>query len=133
MVAALARLITSNRKHTTIRYTPHAVEFPCQAILPFFIVKNGERHNKAQPNGLLRIGRVQYKKVRDLNNRDATSDGFSRHELLAAMQGFYGPLNPSDYVSIYHFVLWEAGQAGVAVRGCERPDSPQSTLEFLRH
>jgi len=105
MLAALAELVISNRKHTTIRYTPRAVEFPCQAILPLFIVEEGEPHDKARPHGKLRIGRVQYKKVRNLNDRDATSDGFrSRQELLAAMQGFYGPLNPSDYVSIYHFV-----------------------------
>lgn len=105
MLAGLAELVTSNRKHTTIRYTPRAVEFPCQAILPLFIVKKGERHDRARPNGKLRIGRVQYKKIRDLSDRDATSDGFrSRRELLAAMQGFYGPLNPSDHVSIYHFI-----------------------------
>lgn len=105
MLASLAELVKSNRKHTTIRYTPHAVEFPFEATLPLFIVKKGETHDKARPNGKLRIDRVQYKKIRDLNDRDATSDGFrSRQELLAAMHNFYGPLNPSDYVSIYHFV-----------------------------
>jgi len=69
MLAALAELVISNRKHTTIRYTPRAVEFPCQAILPLFIVEEGEPHDKARPHGKLRIGRVQYKKVRNLNDR----------------------------------------------------------------
>jgi hypothetical protein len=120
MLAALAELVTSNRKHTTIRYAPRAVEFPCQATLPLFIMKKGERHDKARPNGKLRISRVQYKKIRDLNDRDATSDGFrSRHELLAAMQDFYGPLNPSDYVSIYHFV------------SIRRPSASQSRLRKI--
>ena len=105
MLTALAELVTANRKHTTIRYTPHAVEFPCEATLPLFVVEKGASHETACPRGELRVGRVQYKKVRDLDDLDATSDGFrSRSELLAAMQGFYGRLNPTDYVSIYHFV-----------------------------
>ena len=105
MLAGLAELVMSNRKHTTIRYTPHAVEFPCEAILPLFVVEKGASHETARRSGGLHIGRIQYKRVGDLNDLDAALDGFrSRHELLAAMHGFYGPLSSNDYVSIYHFV-----------------------------
>ncbi|BDV35540.1 hypothetical protein SS37A_30690 [Methylocystis iwaonis] len=105
MLTALAELVTANRKHTTIRYTPHAVEFPCESTLPLFVVEKGASHLTARQRGELRIARVQYKNIKDLNDQDAVSDGFrSRHELLTALQGFYGPLKPTDFVSIYHFV-----------------------------
>ncbi len=105
MLSPLADLIASDCKRTTIRHSPNAVEFPIEATLPLFVVDNGEPHECARPSGEVRIGRVQYKRISELNEMDAADDGFrSRDDLLAAMHAFYGLLNPADYVSIFHFL-----------------------------
>jgi hypothetical protein len=103
MMAPLAGQVARKRKCTTIRHTPHAVEYPAKSTLPLFVVERGDRHEDAKPRGELRIVSIHYKPIRDLDERDAEKDGYrNRQELLHALHKFYGRLNPSDLVCIYN-------------------------------
>lgn len=102
MFAAFADLIVGRRKRTTIRYAPHAVEYPAKSTLPLFVVARGDRHEDAVRRGELRIRGICYKTMSELDDHDAEEDGFrNKKQLLDALQEFYGRLAPSDLVCIY--------------------------------
>jgi hypothetical protein len=106
MTAPLAKMVVDERKCTTIRYNPQAVEYPAQAILPLFVISHGRDHDDVVCWGALRILSVGYKPVAQLDDDDARKDGFAtKQELLDTLQQFYGKMTPTDLICIYTFEL----------------------------
>jgi hypothetical protein len=104
MAVELAEQVFSRKKHTTIRLDREALEYPASLDMPLFGVEQGQRHSEARPLGEVRISAVDYKPVTELNDRDAQDDGFdSRSALLAALEEFYGHIQPWNLVCIYRF------------------------------
>lgn len=102
MTAPLAKLVMTRRKKTTIRYTPDQLEYPTSETLPLFVVTENASSVEPKCHGLVRVHRVNYKQFGALSDDDARNDGYkSKKELINALTGFYGKIEPSEIVCIY--------------------------------
>uniref|UniRef100_A0A7J2TLS3 ASCH domain-containing protein n=1 Tax=Archaeoglobus fulgidus TaxID=2234 RepID=A0A7J2TLS3_ARCFL len=87
-------MILSGAKKTTIR----------RGIRSYPVGKAVELTVDNKTFALAKIKKVVVKRVSELSDEDAKSDGFSsREELLNALKRIYGDVNDSEFVTVVHF------------------------------
>ncbi len=61
-------------------------------------------HGGGRPVAKIRINKVYYKKLKELNDNDAVKDGFNnKAELIKALETVYPGIKPDDWVTIIEF------------------------------
>ena len=61
-------------------------------------------HGGGRPVAKIRINKVYYKKLKELNDNDAIKDGFrNKAELIKALETVYPGIKPDDWVTIIEF------------------------------
>ncbi|MCC6028240.1 MAG: ASCH domain-containing protein [Archaeoglobi archaeon] len=89
-------VILEGSKKTTIR----------KGIRSYPVGKAVELTVDNKPFALAKIKKVVVKRISELSDEDARSDGFSnREELLNALRRIYGEVSDSEFVTIVHFEI----------------------------
>lgn len=89
-------------KTTTIRFRQGGIEIPAHARLPLFRTKDFGAPQANSHAGFAVIDSVHYKRFGELDEEDASRDGFlNRVEMFKALQEIYPKARPSDWVTIY--------------------------------
>ncbi|NHW23334.1 MAG: ASCH domain-containing protein [Archaeoglobales archaeon] len=87
-------LIIAGTKKTTIR----------KGIKSYPVGRIVELTADSKRFAMARVKKVVVKRVSELNEEDAKTDGFeSREELLRTLKRIYGEINESEFVTIVHF------------------------------
>ncbi|MEM4472670.1 MAG: ASCH domain-containing protein [Archaeoglobaceae archaeon] len=87
-------LILTGEKRTTIR----------KGIRSYPVGKVVELTVENKPFAMAKVKKVVVKRVSELSDEDARSDGFSsKEELLNALKRIYGEILDSEFVTIVHF------------------------------
>ncbi|MCQ4153820.1 MAG: ASCH domain-containing protein [Archaeoglobi archaeon] len=87
-------LIIAGTKKTTIR----------KGIKSYPVGRIVELTADSKRFAMARVKKVVVKRVSELSEEDAKTDGFeSREELLRTLKRIYGEINESEFVTIVHF------------------------------
>lgn len=88
--------ILSGAKKTTIR----------KGIRSYPVGRVVELTVDSKPFAMAKVKKVVVKRISELNDEDAISDGFfGKEELIRALKKIYGEINDSDFVTVVHFEL----------------------------
>jgi len=96
--------ILTGKKTTTVRYRPGAIDLPLDSRLPVILSETGKTPSPdLPPVGDVEILSIDIKQYGQLTNEDAVRDGFLNvRELKLNLEKFYGPIDVSEWISIYH-------------------------------
>ncbi|MET1102310.1 MAG: ASCH domain-containing protein [Pyrodictiaceae archaeon] len=87
--------ILKGKKRATIRLGIYKVKYDELIV-----------HGAGKPIAKIKVERIRYKKIKELDDEDARKDGFNNvKELLEELRKTYGEFSPNDYVTIIEFRL----------------------------